>query len=283
MSRKISSPTDQKTDLDAKDRLFSRSRSSSVTSIERESREAISSFHFSESFPRKTDSSGSPSLWVGTTQGTVLALALILPPTGDQRLQQPVRVSSCGTLVRLKGAILTMAFLDSLGAVLPPSYEPWSEPNPPDEEKEKVRRRRPASPPPTQEGQDSQYAVVCSEKQAKVVGLPSQSCFFKHNITESSFVLRADVVQMAAGLCLACFCANGHIMTLSLPSLRPLLDVNYLPLTDMRIARTLCFSNLGQAMYLTSPTEIQRITYSQETCDNLQMMLKYKDKKWYQL
>lgn len=258
---------------DAKDSLFSRSRSSSVTSIERESREAISSFHFSESFPRKTDSGGSPSLWVGTTQGTVLVLALSLPPTGDLRLQQPVRVSSCGTLVRLKGGILTMAFLDFLGAVLPPSYEPWSEPNPPDEEKEKARRRRPASPPPTQEGQDSQYAVVCSEKQAKVVGLPSQSCFFKHNITEGSFVLRANVVQMTAGLCLACFCANGHIMALSLPSLRPLLDVNYLPLTDMRIARTFCFSNLGQAMYLTSPTEIQRITYSQETCDNLQEMM----------
>uniref|UniRef100_A0A8K9XHL5 Syntaxin-binding protein 5-like n=1 Tax=Oncorhynchus mykiss TaxID=8022 RepID=A0A8K9XHL5_ONCMY len=314
MSRKICSPTEQKTDLEkrvrrqrslpykkrfccvkegkeprkslsqqrtlsvpylnAKDSLFSRSRSSSVTSIELESREAISSFHFSESFPRKTDGSGSPSLWVGTTHGTVLVLALSLPPTGDLRLQQPVRVSSCGTLVRLKGGILTMAFLDSLGAVLPPSYEPWSEPNPPDEEeKEKARRRRLASPPPTQEGQDSQYAVVCSEKQAKVVGLPSQSCFFKHNITESSFVLRADVVQMAAGLCLACFCANGHIMALSLPSLRPLLDVNYLPLTDMRIARTFCFSNLGQAMYLTSPTEIQRITYSQETCDNLQEMM----------
>uniref|UniRef100_A0AAZ3P048 Syntaxin-binding protein 5-like n=1 Tax=Oncorhynchus tshawytscha TaxID=74940 RepID=A0AAZ3P048_ONCTS len=262
----------QTTYFNAKDSLFSRSRSSSVTSIELESREAISSFHFSESFPRKTDSSGSPSLWVGTTQGTILVLSLSLPPTGDLRLQQPVRVSSCGTLVRLKGGIQTMAFLDSLGAVLPPSYEPWSEPNPPDdeEEKEKARRRRLASPPTTQEGQDSQYAVVCSEKQAKVVGLPSQSCFFKHNITESSFVLRADVVQMAAGLCLACFCANGHIMSTQsqttpgceLPSL-----------TDMRIARTFCFSNLGQAMYLTSPTEIQRITYSQETCDNLQEMM----------
>ena len=57
----------------------------------------------------------------------------------------------------------------------------------------------------------------------------------------------------------------------SLPGLRPLLDVNYLPLTDMRIARTFCFTNLGQAMYLTSPTEIQRITYSQDTCENLQV------------
>ncbi|XP_039992506.1 syntaxin-binding protein 5 isoform X5 [Xiphias gladius] len=258
---------------DAKDNSFTRSRSSSVTSIERESREAISSFHFCESYPRKTDSVVGPGVLVGTTQGSVMMVALSLPPGGDQRQQQPVGISSCGTLVRLKGGILTMAMLDSTGTLLPPSYEPWYDPNASDEEKEKSRRRRPASPPSSQEGQDSQFAVLCSEKQAKVVAMPSQTCIYKHNITETSFVLRADVVQMAGANFIACFCANGHIMTLSLPSLRPLLDVNYLPLTDMRIARTFCFSNLGQALYLTSPTEIQRITYSQETCDNLQEML----------
>uniref|UniRef100_A0A672GCL3 Syntaxin-binding protein 5-like n=1 Tax=Salarias fasciatus TaxID=181472 RepID=A0A672GCL3_SALFA len=254
--------------LDAKDNSFTRSRSSSVTSIDRESREAISSFHFCESFPRKTDGQVGPCLLVGTTQGSVMTVALSLPPAGDQRLQQ-----SLGTMVRLKGGVLTMALLDFTGALLPPPYESWYDPNASDEEKEKVRRRRPASPPASQEGQDTQFAVVCSEKQAKVLALPSQTRLYKHNITETSFVLRADVVQMAGTNCIACFCANGHIMTLSLPSLRPLLDLNYLPLTDMRIARTFCFSNLGQALYLTSPTEIQRITYSQETCDNLQEML----------
>ncbi|XP_072220872.1 syntaxin-binding protein 5 isoform X3 [Leuresthes tenuis] len=258
---------------DAKDNSFTRSRSSSVTSIDRESREAICSFCFCESFPRKSDSLVSPCLLVGTTQGFVMMVALSLPPGGDQRLQQPVGIASCGTMVRLKGGILTMALLDAAGTLLPPSYEPWYDPNASDEEKEKSRKRRPASPHLSQEGQDAQFAVLCSEKQAKVVALPSQTRIYKHNITETSFVLRADVVQMAGANCIACFCANGHIMTLSLPSLRPLLDVNYLPLTDMRIARTFCFSNLGQALYLTSPTEIQRITYSQETCDNLQEML----------
>ncbi|XP_065822287.1 syntaxin-binding protein 5 isoform X3 [Labrus bergylta] len=259
--------------LNAKDNSFTRSRSSSVTSIERESREAISSFHFCESFPRKNDSLASPCLLVGTTQGSVMMVALSMPPGGDQRLQQPVGISSCGTMASLKGGIMTMALLDAAGALLPPSYEPWYDANASDEEKEKSRRRRPATPPSSQEGQDSQFAVLCSEKQAKVLAMPSQTRLYKHNITESSFVLRADVVQMAGSNCIACFCANGHIMTLSLPSLRPLLDMNYLPLTDMRIARTFCFSNLGQALYLTSSTEIQRITYSQETCDNLQEML----------
>ncbi|KAJ7404508.1 Syntaxin-binding protein 5-like protein [Willisornis vidua] len=185
---------------------FSRSRSSSVSSIDRDSKEAITALYFMESFARKNDSAVSPCLWVGTGLGMVLILSLNLPASDDLRQSEPVMVSP-------------------------------------------------------------------SEKQAKVFSLPSQTCLYVHNITETSFLLRADVVTLCNSVCLACFCANGHIMTLSLPSLRPLLDINYLPVTDMRIARTFCFTNEGQALYLSSPTEIQRLTYSQEMCDNLQDML----------
>ncbi|XP_058604891.1 syntaxin-binding protein 5 isoform X3 [Onychostoma macrolepis] len=271
ISRKINMIADQKDD--ARDNSFSRSRSSSVTSIDRESREVISSFYFCDSLSKKSETVAVPSLWVGTSLGSMLAIALTVPSTPEQRMQQSMGVSFCGPVVRLKGGILRMAQLNASGTLLPHVYESWYEPNAPEEERERPRRRRPTSPPPSQENPDCQYIVVCSEKQAKVVAMPSQNCVYEHNITETSFVLRADVVTMTAGVGIACFCANGHIMTLSLPSLRPLLDVNYLPLTDMRIARTFCFSNQGQALYLTSPTEIQRITYSQETCDNLQEML----------
>ncbi|XP_060229195.1 syntaxin-binding protein 5 isoform X4 [Meriones unguiculatus] len=262
---------------DVKDNSFSRSRSSSVTSIDKESREAISALHFCETFTRKADPSPSPCLWVGTTLGTVFVIALNLPPGPEQRLLQPVIVSPSGTILRLKGAILRMAFLDATGCLLPPAYEPWKEHNIPEEkdEKEKLKKRRPVSvsPSSSQEISENQYAVICSEKQAKVISLPTQNCAYKQNITETSFVLRGDIVALSNSVCLACFCANGHIMTFSLPSLRPLLDVYYLPLTNMRIARTFCFANNGQALYLVSPTEIQRLTYSQETCENLQEML----------
>nr|XP_048281437.1 syntaxin-binding protein 5 isoform X5 [Myodes glareolus] len=277
MSRKLSLPTDLKPDLDIKDNSFSRSRSSSVTSIDKESREAISALHFCETYTRKTDSSPSPCLWVGTTLGTVFIITLNLPPGPDQRLLQPVIVSPSGTILRLKGAILRMAFLDATGCLMPPASEPWKEHNVPEEkdEKEKQKKRRPVSvsPSSSQEISENQYAVICSEKQAKVISLPTQNCAYKQNITETSFVLRGDIVALSNSVCLACFCANGHIMTFSLPSLRPLLDVYYLPLTNMRIARTFCFTNNGQALYLVSPTEIQRLTYSQETCENLQEML----------
>ncbi|XP_056649490.1 syntaxin-binding protein 5-like isoform X6 [Monodelphis domestica] len=259
---------------ESRENSYNRSRSSSISSIDKESKEAITALYFMESFARKNDSTISPCLWVGTSLGMVLMISLNLPSTDEQRYTEPVLVSPSGTLLTLKGAVLTFSCMDRLGGLMHPPYEVWRDPNSLDDN-EKGRKRKLVmnSPSTSQEMGDQQYAVVCSEKQAKVFSLPSQTCLYVHNITETSFILQADVVVMCNGACLACFCANGHIMIMSLPSLRPMLDVNYLPLTDMRIARTFCFTNEGQALYLVSPTEIQRLTYSQEMCDNLQDML----------
>ncbi|XP_064578809.1 syntaxin-binding protein 5-like isoform X10 [Zonotrichia leucophrys gambelii] len=253
---------------------FSRSRSSSVSSIDRDSKEAITALFFMESFARKNDSAVSSCLWVGTGLGMVIILSLNLPASDDLRHSEPVVVSPSGTVLTLKGAVLTFACLDCMGTLTHQPYEVWRDPHSADDG-DKTRKRKLVmhSPSSSQDMGDHQFAVICSEKQAKVFSLPSQTCLYVHNITETSFLLRADVVTLCNSVCLACFCANGHIMTLSLPSLRPLLDMNYLPVTDMRIARTFCFTNEGQALYLSSPTEIQRLTYSQEMCDNLQDML----------
>ncbi|KAF3428405.1 hypothetical protein E2986_11647 [Frieseomelitta varia] len=37
-------------------------------------------------------------------------------------------------------------------------------------------------------------------------------------------------------VCLVCYVSNGHIATYSLPSLRPLIDVDFLPLIDLSFA-----------------------------------------------
>ncbi|XP_030059845.1 syntaxin-binding protein 5-like isoform X2 [Microcaecilia unicolor] len=258
---------------ESRENTFSRSRSSSVSSIDKESKETISALYFMESFAHKNDAFVSPCLWVGTSLGMVLIVSLNLPSIEEQRYSEPILVSPSGTVLMLKGAVLAFSCLDCLGSVLHPPYEVWRDPNSTDENEKRKRKLVTFSPSSSQDIGDHQFAVICSEKQAKVFSLPSQTCLYVHNITETSFILRADVVTMCTSVCLACFCANGHIMTMSLPSLRPMLDVNYLPVTDMRIARTFCFTNKGQALYLASPTEIQRITYSQEMCDNLQDML----------
>nr|XP_020450326.1 syntaxin-binding protein 5-like isoform X5 [Monopterus albus] len=254
---------------------FSRSRSSSVSSIDRDTKEAITTLQFGESYVRKSDILPTPCLWVGTSLGVVLLIPMSIPTDEEERMEELVTVGPCGAVLMLKGSVLRFGFLDCMGAFIQSPYEVWRDLNAP-EDPDRPRRRKLVhfSPSSSQDAYgEGHLAVLCSERQAKVFLMPSQSCLFVHNITESSFVLRADVVSVCNSICLACFCANGHIMMLSLPSLRPLMDVSYLPLTDMRIARTFCFTNGGQALYLSSPTEIQRITYSQEMCDNLQEML----------
>ncbi|XP_019124481.2 syntaxin-binding protein 5-like isoform X11 [Larimichthys crocea] len=262
-------------DNESRENSFSRSRSSSVSSIDRDTKEAITTLQFGESYARKSDLVPTPCLWVGTSLGVVLLIPMSIPTDQEERMEEPVTIGPSGAVLMLKGSVLRFGFLDCMGALIQSPYEVWRDPNAP-EDPDRLRKRKLVhfSPSSSQDTcGEGHLAVVCSERQAKVFLMPSQSCLFVHNITESSFVLRADVVSVCNSVCLACFCANGHIMTLSLPSLRPLMDINYLPLTDMRIARTFCFTNGGQALYLSSPTEIQRITYSQEMCDNLQEML----------
>uniref|UniRef100_A0ACB8ET03 Syntaxin-binding protein 5-like n=1 Tax=Sphaerodactylus townsendi TaxID=933632 RepID=A0ACB8ET03_9SAUR len=252
---------------------FSHSRSSSVSSIDKEAKEAITALYFMESFVRKNDTAVSPCLWVGTGHGMVSTLSLNLPSVDELRHTEPVTVSPSGMLLTLKGAVLTFGCLDCTGTLIHPPYEAWRDPKNNTEDSERARKRKLVmhSPSSSQDMGEHQFVVVCSEKQAKVFSLPSQACLYVHNITDTSFLLTADVVALCSSVCLACLCANGHIMILSLPSLRPLLDVNYLPVTDTRIARTFCFTNEGQALYLGSPTEVQRLTFSQEMCDNLQV------------
>lgn len=116
----------------------------------------------------------------------------------------------------LKGSVLRFGFLDCMGALIQSPYEVWRDLNAP-EDPDRPRRRKLVhfSPSSSQDAcGEGHLAVVCSERQAKVFLMPSQSCLFVHNITESSFVLRADVVSVSNSVCLACFCANGHVMTL---------------------------------------------------------------------
>ncbi|XP_012969862.1 syntaxin-binding protein 5-like isoform X6 [Mesocricetus auratus] len=259
---------------EARENSYNRSRSSSISSIDKDSKEAVTALYFMESFARKNDSTVSPCLFVGTSLGMVLLISLNLPPSDEQRFTEPVMVLPSGAFLSLKGAVLTFSCMDRTGSLMQPPYEVWRDPNYTDENEKTWKRKLVMNySTSSQETGDHQYTIICSEKQAKVFSLPSQTCLYVHNITETSFILQAEVVVMCSSACLACFCANGHIMIMSLPSLRPMLDVNYLPLTDMRIARTFCFTNEGQALYLVSPTEIQRLTYSQEMCDNIQDML----------
>uniref|UniRef100_A0ABI7YKH5 Lethal giant larvae homologue 2 domain-containing protein n=1 Tax=Felis catus TaxID=9685 RepID=A0ABI7YKH5_FELCA len=205
---------------ESRENSYNRSRSSSISSIDKDSKEAITALYFMESFARKNDSTVSPCLFVGTSLGMVLIISLNLPSADEQRFTEPVMVFPSGTFLSLKGAVLTFSCMDRTGGLMQPPYEVWRDPNNIDENEKSWRRKLIMNyPSPSQETGDHQYTVICSEKQAKVFSLPSQTCLYVHNITETSFILQADVVVMCNSACLACFCANGHIMIMRyLPS-----------------------------------------------------------------
>lgn len=279
------SPSADQRSIDKLDSSFSRSRSSSMSSLENISSEAILFLSYAESSCRKSDASTSPSLWVGTHLGSVLAISLTVPP--DSRHTQPVIASPSGSMFRLKGPILSISFLDSSGVLMLPMSEQWKD-RPDSREREEApsaRRLRsmpsrgarisPTTSQSVEAPRDSQFVVMASEKQARVVALPSQTALFKATLTETSFVVCTEVLSIKSidTACLVCYIANGNIVVYSLPSLKPLYETDFLPLVDMRIARTFCFSKNGHGMFLCSPSELQKFTISSDFCANLQEML----------
>ncbi|XP_047990427.1 syntaxin-binding protein 5 isoform X2 [Leguminivora glycinivorella] len=302
--------------VDKLDSSFSRSRSSSMSSLENISQEGIQCLAFADSYTKKSDPTTLlPTLWIGTTLGSVLTMMISLPEA-DNRHTQPVVVSmSGGPIFRLKGSILAMSFLDCNGALIPYSFESWK-----DDAKDVrgSRERTPTkqsssssgsrmSPTPGAEGGsgvgDRQFVVIASEKQARVVALPSQNCVYRQQIVDTDFVVKAEIVSLKDSVCLVNYLSTGHLAAYSLPSLRPLVHVDFLPLSELsfqtqskqrgivdpmlsiwgqqlivnedtdQIAKTFCFSNRGHGLYLASPTEIQKFTIDAEFCVSLNEML----------
>ncbi|XP_055843142.1 syntaxin-binding protein 5 isoform X7 [Episyrphus balteatus] len=312
---------------DKLDSSFSRSRSSSMSSLENITSESITCLAFTDSYTKKSDPSVLlPTLWVGTSLGSVLTVSITLPET-DTRKTQPVLVSILGgPIFRLKGSILSMSFLDCNGALIPYSFEPWRDENREKRERTPTKNTNRMSPtlsgatatsttsgvggstsvstsssmtvaanPPNDSCSDRQFIVIASEKQARVVALPSQYCVYRHQITETDFVVKAEIVSMRESVCLVTYVSNGHLMAYSLPSLRPLLDVDFLPLIDLsfqtkckqgivdpmlsiwgqqlivhedtnQISKAFCFSNKGHGLYLASPTELQKFSLCSDFC-----------------
>lgn len=170
--------------------------------------------------------------------------------------------------------MLCVAFIEPSGNLISNPSEPWR-----DETKEARDSR---SRTPTRSGlpmplsgaaggagsdalsSDDQYTVMVSEKQARVVSLPSQTCLYRVNLatSDTTFAVTANVVSLKGhfeltitqlvptlngffilkytdGPCLATFLSNGHIQVFSLPSLRPLMDVEFTPLVELRYTTAL--------------------------------------------
>lgn len=81
---------------ESRENSFSRSRSSSVSSIDRDTKEAITTLHFGESYGRKGDAVPTPCLWVGSSLGVVLLIPMSIPTDQEERMEEPVAIGPGG-------------------------------------------------------------------------------------------------------------------------------------------------------------------------------------------
>ncbi|XP_044594793.1 syntaxin-binding protein 5 isoform X9 [Cotesia glomerata] len=295
---------------DKYDSTFQRSRSSSMSSLENISTETISCLTFADCYTKKTDVTVLPTLWIGTSSGSIQTVVFNLP-IPEERQTQPVIISTSNAFTfKLKGCILTISFLDCNGALIPYSYESWKDETTDGKERSRGSRTNSRMSPllnaqtsnTTGEGcDDRQFVILVSEKQARVVALPSQNCVYRQQLSETHAVIKAEITSIKDNVCLVCYASSGHISIYSLPSLRPLIDVDFLPLQDLsfqttkhgivdpmlsiwghqlfvngdtdQISKTICFSNRGHGLYLSSPTEIQKFSVSSEFCSELTEMM----------
>lgn len=80
--------------------------------------EGVCAVEFVDSFAIKNDHMLNATLFIGTTLGSVIIVIINLPDRGDPRMNEPVVVSPSGSLIRIRGPMLTMAFLDSSSGTL---------------------------------------------------------------------------------------------------------------------------------------------------------------------
>ncbi|EAT41412.1 AAEL006948-PA, partial [Aedes aegypti] len=365
---------DQVSSFDLLDNSFSRSRSSSMSSLENASTEAVTCLAFADSYIKKNPSLALPTMWLGTSLGAVLTVSLNIP---DQEARKSEAVQAAlavynrsftlskillifidcmhnppcsnhwlryisqynivdlkkllflpfiGPVFRLKGSVLSMSLLDCNGALIPYAFESWKDDGREGKEKrdsipfyrstaliltsccyfvetptkQTANKMSPTNPDSTL--CDRQFIVIASEKQAGVFALPSQNCVYKKNIVETDFVVKAEIISMKDSVCLICYASNGHLIVFTLPSLKLLLDIDFLPLSELSfqtkckqgiidpmlsiwgqqlivnedtnlISKTFSFSNKGHGLYLVTPTELQKFTVCQEFCNQYNEML----------
>lgn len=267
---------DSQTSLAADDVAFSRAQS--ICDLDsHENKDMTTCLVFADTFPRKEDTNVSPSLLVGTAGGALYAIEITQP---EQRFETQLVAIPTATVIHMKGAIVNCALLDSMGQVSPPVSKKWKdikrlEQQSSTEGADSVD----TSPDNRQSRQNSlninkQFLIVTSETQIKIFTLPTHSLMHVYNSpNEGEFILKSEIAVVQGSSCILCHASSGRIMIHSLPSLTPLMDVSYLPNSDIRISQTLCFTNEAQMIYMPTSSEVQRVTCSADDYENIQEIM----------
>ncbi|XP_018338210.1 PREDICTED: lethal(2) giant larvae protein homolog 1 isoform X4 [Trachymyrmex septentrionalis] len=196
-----------------------------------------------------------PTLWAGTNNGTVYVFTLAIP-AGVRRTEEDVNCT-LGKEIQLKhrAPVIAITILDGSSVPLPEPYE--------------AEKGVTAGPDMT----STHRVVIASEEQFKIFNLPSLKPYCKYKLTahEGSRVRKTGFAKFwcyvePAGTheetCLLCLTNLGDCLVLSIPELRRQLNAAAIKREDINGISSLIFTKAGEALYLHSSSELQRISLS---------------------
>jgi len=223
----------------------------------------IQSLTFAYSYTRKSGNLVCPALWVGTSVGDVAVLALGMPSSGSQRLIQPVLALNTGMHLNCSHSILNITQLDKSGNICGSPFEFWRDRNSPNPDADRSNIQLIST-----ESTAKQFLCITTEKQIRMKSIPSFKRYASvdpvlANDPNGAFIVKASAMSVNGGSCIGCLTTSGSLKIYSLPSLRLLLDVEC-GLVDYRVIRTFTIGKGGECVFLSSPTEIQRIALTKQ-------------------
>ncbi|CAL7936360.1 unnamed protein product [Xylocopa violacea] len=196
-----------------------------------------------------------PTLWAGTNNGTVYVFTLAVP-AGVRRTEEDVNCT-LGKEIQLKhrAPVIAITILDGSSVPLPEPFE----------------AEKGVSPGPDMTS--PHRVVIASEEQFKIFNLPSLKPYCKYKLTahEGSRVRKTGFAKFSCPIepagtheetCLLCLTNLGDCLVLSIPELRRQLNAAAIKREDINGISSLTFTKAGEALYLHSSSELQRISLS---------------------
>ncbi|XP_065560040.1 lethal(2) giant larvae protein-like isoform X2 [Artemia franciscana] len=191
----------------------------------------------------------SPTLWAGTNSGAVYIFTLDIPKEDKRNQSSVVATLAKEIQLRHRAPVISLSVVDgSYGA---------------------VREKGDTGASAPTEVSIPHRLVICSEEQIKIFTLPSLRPFgkFKLTATEGARIRRTAILRFTSSdgkhseNCLVCLTNLGEISILSLPDLKRQMNVNCIRREDIYGISSLVFARNGEAFYMHSSSEIQRIAF----------------------
>jgi len=197
-----------------------------------------------------------PTLWAGTNSGAIYVFNLLIP-AGERRKTEPVAAQLAKEIqLKHRAPVVSINIIDSTCASLGDCHEPPKQSSP-------------------VESTGPHRVVISSEEQFKVFTLPNLRPYGKYKLTAYTGcqVRRVAVIPFASRSdanykenCLVCLSNQGDFHILSLPDLRRQMNAQAIRREDIHAISTVVMTGHGEALYMQSSSEMQRVALSARHC-----------------